>query len=104
MFRYTPPEKVKPRLICPACGFETQDIPMHHDSPMKWKLIKSFRKLEVLACRSCEYIVEMPRHCGLPMMYSEAEYDDLPTLTSRDLEVMREPLSSDKEGSDLGST
>lgn len=61
---------------------------------MKWKLTKSFRKVQVLGCRVCDHAIAMPNHCGAPMVYSEADYKDTPELTELDLKALDEAYSS----------
>ena len=67
---------------------------MHCGAPMKWKLSRSFRKVQVLGCRICEHTIAMPDHCGVPMIYSDSDYKDVPELTDLDLKAMNEAYSA----------
>lgn len=91
MFRRVP-SKRSPRLYCAVCGFERKDVPEHHGLPMRWTLIGSFKKVEKFACLVCDYQTEVPVHCGIPMRFSEADYDDTPALTKHDYERTLESL------------
>ncbi|MEM2760211.1 MAG: hypothetical protein QXU32_05200 [Nitrososphaerales archaeon] len=89
MFRGVPSEKISKKLVCKVCGYVEEKMPEHHGKTMRWSLAGSFRKVESLRCEVCTYAIEIPKHCNVPMFYSEGSYDDLPKLTKRDYESMQ---------------
>lgn len=77
------------RLLCPVCGYEEKPAPSHCGKAMAWKLEGSFRKREWMVCLVCGLRVEVPKHCGVTMWYSEGDYHDLPSPTPLDYESMQ---------------
>ena len=84
MFRGFSDPNVKKKLICRICNYVEVNIPIHHEKPMKWKIIGAFEKIEYLCCEECDYKVPIVLHCNVPMFYSESEYNDTPNITKKD--------------------
>lgn len=84
MFRGFSDLNVKKKLICRICNYVEVNIPIHHEKPMRWKIIGAFEKIEYLCCEECDYKVPIVSHCNVPMFYSESEYNDTPEMTKKD--------------------
>ena len=84
MFRGFSDLNVKKKLICRICKYVEVNIPIHHEKPMRWKIIGAFEKIEYLCCEECDYKVPIVSHCNVPMFYSESEYNDTPNITKKD--------------------
>lgn len=93
MFRGISDLNVKKKLICKICKYVEENIPKHHQKPMKWKIKGSFEKTEYLCCEECDFWKSIPLHCNVPMFYSESEYDDSPKITQKDYDNLNDYVS-----------
>ncbi|MGD1835192.1 MAG: hypothetical protein ACPKQO_05675 [Nitrososphaeraceae archaeon] len=85
MFRGFPDRNTRKKLVCKICKHE-EIIPKHHDKQMAWQIKGSFEKIEYFYCQECGFQKKIPLHCNAVMFYSESEYDDIPTVTNKDLD------------------
>lgn len=56
---------------------------------MKYLQRGNFRKREILRCEGCGKEIEMPRHCGAPMIYFDEDYFPLYELSDSEKEELK---------------